>query len=272
MIYKDYESFARATGRWPPTEAELRALHLGDDGPVWWDEAPRPSITLADWADRMGSGLPPIRRTATEAMADAAVFGTGIHWADRYSYGGRQEGKTYAGKMQDYLNQLRAAGLRSESKDRAAKVIAEAYDLMKPPLFVGLDPALKLDMSPGAIFYADGNGHVREFPGLASRYWPQSGDHQHMNDLTLSPAPKGGFTVLNYDDDVLFAGTAADCCNFMQSHFETLATEKAQQLAAKAAQEAQEAEVARIRQEAEDRIKDVRSETPATQPLFGRRR
>lgn len=112
-----------------------------------------------------------------------------------------------------------------------------------------------------SAFYMDRNGAVRSI-GLASRYWPaETEDHQHMHDLTLSPAPKGGYVVTNYDDDVVYAGKLDDCTTFMAEQMEELEDKRADEEAAESAKRrAAEAErllaleADRIRSEAEKQI------------------
>lgn len=94
----------------------------------------------------------------------------------------------------------------------------------------------------------------------ASRYHPAtSEDHDAMNDLTLHAAPKGGYTVQNYDDDVVFAGSLDDCLDHLREHFTALhlearrkAEKEAAALVEKERQEKIEAEIARIRREGLD--------------------
>lgn len=94
--------------------------------------------------------------------------------------------------------------------------------------------------------------------GTAARYWPQEGDHQHMNDLTLSPAPKGGYTVLDYDDDVVFAGSLDECVQHMQDHFEEIEARKAREIEAKETEARKEIQVAHVRADADAAIRAIR--------------
>jgi len=120
-----------------------------------------------------------------------------------------------------------------------------------------LDKAIA-EMNASRIFYDNPHFQI----GLASRYWPATTEvHQHMSDLTLSPAPKGGYTVASYEDNILFAGTLDACTTFMAEQMEELEDRKATaEIEAEAKRKRYEAdklvatEASRIRDEAEKRI------------------
>lgn len=123
-----------------------------------------------------------------------------------------------------------------------------------------------------ALLYGTSVMHVgidesHHFKGLASRYWPAANkkDHPHMNDLTISAAPKGGFTVLDYDDNVVFAGAIAECCDHVAEHFKKLEADRLRDEAEKEATVQREQKAMRIRTEAEAAVQALR-----TQPAPGR--
>jgi hypothetical protein len=151
------------------------------------------------------------------------------------------------------------------------RAIQRQLDLDVAPMRDALEKHLTDAILYGtSAIYVDGNGRIREYPGRADRYWPAtSEDHLHMHDLTLSPAPKGGYTVLNYDDDVIFAGKLDDCTTFMAEHMEEQEDKRAtaeQEATARAAREneakARMTEANRIREEAEARAHAVITGAP----------
>lgn len=130
--------------------------------------------------------------------------------------------------------------------------MADRYEdliMHRRPTVIGWDLAQAQDRC-----YKDLFRRITHPPYIAPQ--PVKEDPTMHHDLTIMPAPKGGYVITDDNGDTAFAGNLTDCLAHIQAHFIQV-TLQAQQDAEKVEADrvererlrAVEAEVARIRRE-----------------------